>query len=221
MRVGVISAVASLSLLVSACRGQPPAPDLGVDTEVAVRGELIFRDRCVACHSLGHGGRRRAPDLLNVTTRRAEGWLRRWLAGPADLATDDPDAQQLVQAWTVVMPDPKLDDAAITDVIVFLGHQSALGPLAHTPPAALSEKELEATRVTYVDRCAGCHGATRQGATGPELSAPRSVELGTDALAATLRYGRPWGMPAWGKLGILTETQLSQLAAYLQLPVPP
>lgn len=239
-----LALLAPLALLVAAACGSSPAsvPDAGAPPDAVAspdasappdaaappdggamsQGELIFRRDCASCHGFGQGGARRGPDLFGVTARRPRMWLEHWLDDPAAVAAQNPYAQQLVAQWGgVVMPDPGLDALEIAAVLDFLAARAAIGPLPMTPPVALSEADAAAMRAIYFDRCAGCHGTLRAGATGPSLAPARAVELGTDALAATIRHGRPWGMPAWGDEGILDEVQVTQLAAFLQAPVPP
>lgn len=207
-------------LLASACGdgAERDAPTPVVDTPIT-RGEAIFRRDCVGCHSLGHGDRRRAPDLLGVHQRRPSMWLSHWLTDPEHVAQKNPYAQQLVQKWGgVVMPNPGLDAAQISDVLAFIAHQSALGPMPHSAPVELSSQELDATRRLYFERCAGCHGTLRAGGTGPDIGQAAATSLGTDALAAVMRNGTPWGMPAWGRQAILSEVEIARLAALLQLP---
>lgn len=63
--------------------------------------------------------------------------------------------------------------------------------------------------------CSGCHGAAGGGAYGPALSDGRwRYGDSLDAIAATIRDGRPEGMPAFG--GRLPEPQIRQLAAYVR-----
>jgi nitrite reductase (NO-forming)/hydroxylamine reductase len=222
---------AALLLLAAACAAPTPlAPDSGsgggggttdaggLAVGDATRGEAIFRGACASCHGLGQAGERRAPDLRDVTTRRPQRWLEHWLDNPPQVAQENPYAKQLVTQWgNVVMPDPGLDAAGIADVIAYLKTQPTLTP---TPPVALTDETRAAMRQLYFDRCAGCHGTLRVGGTGPSLSEARSTELGTDTLTATLRNGRPWGMPAWGREGLISEAELAQLAAFLQEPPP-
>ncbi|WP_297292681.1 nitrite reductase [Oceanicoccus sp.] len=70
------------------------------------------------------------------------------------------------------------------------------------------------------NNCAGCHGLYRTGATGPDIGALRSSDIGTDGLGSILRYGTPAGMGNFGQSGILSAGQITHLAAYLQLPPP-
>jgi nitrite reductase (NO-forming) / hydroxylamine reductase len=217
-----------LLLFIGACQGQG-SPVSGDDNAMikgggstsgnATRGEAIFRRDCTSCHTLGHGDER-GPDLLDVTSRRSSGWLTRWLTDPQATADDTRYGSMLVDTWGVVMPDPGLDSQGIADVLAYIKTQSATGPMAFSEPVTLTAAHADATKQVYFERCAGCHGTRRAGATGPVIDQVRSQELGTDSLTATIRNGRPWGMPAWGQDGILTEAQVAQLAAFLQRPVP-
>jgi nitrite reductase (NO-forming) / hydroxylamine reductase len=98
-----------------------------------------------------------------------------------------------------------------------------------TPPDAggdgpvLTEAVFERTSQTYFDRCAGCHGTLRNGATGPPLTPDVTGPKGTAGLAAIIFHGTPRGMPDWGKQGVLTEEQAEELAVFLQMetPAPP
>jgi cytochrome c oxidase cbb3-type subunit 3 len=63
--------------------------------------------------------------------------------------------------------------------------------------------------------CNGCHGTGGGGAYGPALSDERWRYGHTlDDIVATIRDGRPNGMPAFG--GRLRDDQLRQLAAYVR-----
>ena len=128
--------------------------------------------------------------------------------------------KQLLEKWGYLMPDFDLSNQEIENIIAFLNAQDSLGPLQHTPPAELTQTQFETTKNIYFDRCAGCHGLYRTGATGPLIDENRSKWIGTDGLAALLRYGTPRGMPNFGHSKILTETQITHLSSYLQLPPP-
>ena len=57
----------------------------------------------------------------------------------------------------------------------------------------------------YFQRCAGCHGVLRKGATGKPLTTDITRELGYDYLKAFITYGSPAGMPNWGTSGDLSR----------------
>jgi nitrite reductase (NO-forming)/hydroxylamine reductase len=79
-----------------------------------------------------------------------------------------------------------------------------------------------ATRL-FFERCAGCHGVLRKGATGKPLTTDITREKGSDYLKALITYGSPAGMPNWGTSGELTADQIDVMARFLQHepPMPP
>ena len=40
----------------------------------------------------------------------------------------------------------------------------------------LSAKDFEKAKTIYFDRCSGCHGALRKGATGPKITAAKMLK---------------------------------------------
>lgn len=87
----------------------------------------------------------------------------------------------------------------------------------------LTEEEFAWARQTYFERCAGCHGTLRKGATGPGLTPDLTVPKGTLGLAAIIFNGTNGGMPDWGKQGFFTQAETETMAKYLQIepPTPP
>ncbi len=103
--------------------------------------------------------------------------------------------------------------------------------ITETKPTAsneitLTDAEMEKAKDIFFNTCAGCHGTTRKGATGPSLlpdgdgKFPATKVLGTDALVSIITYGMPGGMPDWGKQGVLTPDETLLMAKYVQLPPP-
>jgi len=84
----------------------------------------------------------------------------------------------------------------------------------------ITPEEFEAGKKIYFERCAGCHGTLRAGATGPELSPGKTIKMGTERLNDILQYGMPGGMPAWGEDNILTAKEIDIVARYIQQPPP-
>ena len=87
----------------------------------------------------------------------------------------------------------------------------------------MSEEEFAHGKKLYFERCAGCHGTLRAGATGPELSTKKTIKMGTERLTDIMQYGMPGGMPAWGEEGLLDEGEIKTVVKYIQQepPQPP
>lgn len=85
---------------------------------------------------------------------------------------------------------------------------------------AMSVTEFEHSKKIFFERCAGCHGVLRKGATGKPLTTDITREKGTAYLKSLITYGSPAGMPNWGTSGDLTEAEIDALARYLQHPPP-
>jgi nitrite reductase (NO-forming) / hydroxylamine reductase len=93
-----------------------------------------------------------------------------------------------------------------------------------TPGApVVTVSEFEAAQQLYFQRCAGCHGVLRKGATGKPLTPDITRERGTEYLKVFINYGSPAGMPNWGTSGEFTAEQVDLLARYIQHapPTPP
>jgi len=93
-----------------------------------------------------------------------------------------------------------------------------------TPGApALSEAEFAKAKKIYFERCAGCHGVLRKGATGKPLTPDITNAKGLDYLKVFINFGSPAGMPNWGSSGQLSEEEVTLMAKYLmnEPPIPP
>jgi len=88
---------------------------------------------------------------------------------------------------------------------------------------AMTEAEYTMATEIYFQRCAGCHGVLRKGATGKPLTVDITREKGHEYLEALITYGSPAGMPNWGTSGDLTPEQVDAMARFLQHepPAPP
>lgn len=88
---------------------------------------------------------------------------------------------------------------------------------------AMSKDEFAFATKTYFERCAGCHGVLRKGATGKPLTTDITREKGTDYLKTLITYGSPAGMPNWGTSGDFSAEEIDKLARFLQHepPAPP
>ncbi len=89
------------------------------------------------------------------------------------------------------------------------------------PPMSLSE--FSHSKKIFFERCAGCHGVLRKGATGKPLTTDITRERGSEYLKVFITYGSPAGMPNWGSSGEMTAEEVDLMARYLQHepPLPP
>lgn len=87
----------------------------------------------------------------------------------------------------------------------------------------MTQEEFNRAATIYFERCAGCHGVLRAGATGSPLTTDITRSRGYEGLHTFMFYGSPAGMPNWGSSGALSEEELDIMARYLLLdpPTPP
>ncbi len=112
-----------------------------------------------------------------------------------------------------------------------MNYQAGSSPMVDTPmvqstnPKAppMTQAEFDAARKIYFERCAGCHGVLRKGATGKPLTPDITVGKGTDYLKIFIAYGSPAGMPNWQTSGEMSEKEVDMMARYIQHepPMPP
>ncbi len=199
------------------------APVLTGSPEEISAGKEIFK-QCVGCHTIG-GGKLIGPDLKGVLARRDVAWTKKWVADPIGMSQNDPEGKKLFAEWkNIPMPNPNLDEKQIHQVLVYIADaETKLGdapaPVAEGP-RELSAFEMKAGAEIYFDRCSGCHGTLRAGATGPNIQPERTKEIGTKGIQAILANGTPGGMPAWGRLGVLGTEDIEMVSNFLQHPPP-
>jgi len=233
-RVNVVGiAVVFVIALAAAACGYSPTSDQTATTvqtgggeialsEEAAAGLVIFDQKCVACHTVG-GGDLIGPDLAGITDVREGDWLHAWIIDPAAFAEVDTDAAEI---FTGGMPALGVSDTDADDVIAYLEITSEIDAPVAAPegPRELSAAEFDEASEIFFNRCAGCHGTLRAGATGPAIQPDdRTLEIGTVGIQTILTKGLPGGMPAWGESGILTEDEIELVANFIQLepPTPP
>ncbi len=99
----------------------------------------------------------------------------------------------------------------------------AMHPTSNAKAPPMTEAEFTKARQIYFERCAGCHGVLRKGATGKPLTPDITVAKGTDYLKVFIAYGSPAGMPNWQTSGEFDEATVDLMARYIQHdpPTPP
>ena len=112
----------------------------------------------------------------------------------------------------------------------YSGAPSAMGEVAGEMQMVISpgapnmtQAEYDHAKQIYFERCAGCHGVLRKGATGKPLTPDVTQARGTDYLKVFINYGSPAGMPNWGTSGELTAEEVDIMARFVQHvpPTPP
>lgn len=84
----------------------------------------------------------------------------------------------------------------------------------------LTDDEAKHANKIYFERCAGCHGVLRKGATGKPLTTDKTRPLGTRYLESFITDGSGGGMPSWEKE--LSKEDIKLMAKYVQTePVAP
>ncbi len=113
----------------------------------AAAGEKTFKASCNACHSIGKG-KIVGPDLINVNKRRTEKWLISFIRSSQTVVkSGDPIAVKLFNDHNKIpMPDQKLTDAQIKDVLAYIKSKSA--PANPAPATAATKKAAISTPST-------------------------------------------------------------------------
>lgn len=88
----------------------------------AGKGEEIFNKKCQGCHRRTDEVKN-GPGLADVTRRRTEEWLHKWLANPKSvIESGDPSLAPMLKRFKTKMPaiDLMQDENNRNDVIAFL-----------------------------------------------------------------------------------------------------
>ena len=85
----------------------------------------------------------------------------------------------------------------------------------------MSEADFEKANTLYFQRCAGCHGVLRKGATGKNLEPKNTMKKGQKRLEKIIAQGTEGGMNNFDD--IMSKSEISLLATYIQIdpPKPP
>lgn len=91
----------------------------------------------------------------------------------------------------------------------------------HAAEPNLSKEDFDKAELHYFQRCAGCHGVLRKGATGKNLEPENMLKKGQKRLEKIIAYGTEGGMNNFDD--IFSEQEIANLATFIQMeaPVPP
>ncbi len=105
-----------------------------------------------------------------------------------------------------------------TSIVMSMASTAAF---AQNEPPPITDEEFETAKSLYFQRCAGCHGVLRKGATGKSLEPKNTLEKGTERLEKIITWGTEGGMNNFDD--IFSKEELNLLARYIQHepPVPP
>jgi nitric oxide reductase subunit C len=161
-------------------------------TPAVIAGKHVWhRKDCINCHTLLGEGAYYAPDLTKITEHRGTAYLQAFLKDPAKFYSEARDRR--------IMPNQKLSDQEIDELIAFLGWVSKIDNQGWPPrpilvsgaaipgsnvggpapkPASDDPKELgEALFRTSPPACFTCHSV----APGVNLAGPSLAGIGTRA----------------------------------------
>ncbi|MBE0624266.1 MAG: SCO family protein [Burkholderiales bacterium] len=99
-------------------------------------GQVMFANRCAACHTFGKGDML-GPDLMGLTERRELNWIASYLTSPNEMrARKDPIALKLAKTHKVLMPNLNLTKKEVAEMMGYLVAKSvapAKGEAAKQP----------------------------------------------------------------------------------------
>jgi nitrite reductase (NO-forming) / hydroxylamine reductase len=234
-----LSLLLVLALSLSACgSGEPDAEEIVSSFQSG---------GCIACHVIpgipGANGNI-GPDLSQMGAVAEANLGSAAYAGQADnvpdyireaiefpdvfIPTDCPKGPCEPGQMPITLADA-LSDKQIDTIVEYLANlpdgalEGAEAVVVESDSPDLSEDEFATATQIFFERCAGCHGVLRKGATGPDLTPENTLPKGTTALASIIFNGTAAGMPDFGKLGILSENETQMMAKFIQIepPQPP
>jgi nitrite reductase (NO-forming)/hydroxylamine reductase len=85
----------------------------------------------------------------------------------------------------------------------------------------LSAEDFDKMKLIYFQRCAGCHGTLRKGATGKALTPDKTMKKGQNRLEKIIAFGTEGGMNNFDD--VMSKDEIAKMATYIQMepPIPP
>ncbi len=126
-------------------------------SEIFGPGQLLFANRCAACHTFGKGAEL-GPDLMGITERRERNWVLNYLAEPNKMrARKDPIALELAKNNKVLMPNLALTKKQLDDVMDYIEAMSVPRSKSETPQAVSAAGSAEKQAAVAHDHSAHQH----------------------------------------------------------------
>jgi len=205
-------------------------------------GQGVFQKFCSSCHTVGQG-RLVGPDLINIHERRSEDWIIRFVKSSQTLVKQgDPQAVAIFnEFYKTIMPDLKLSNAEIQDVLGFIKHISAGGTAKTTggaqaavieivPLEDVTQQDISRGRDIFQGKvslvnggpaCNSCHNVQSNdliagGSLAKELTTV-FARMGAPGIKAILKSSPfPVMQKAYEGNNALTEEEIFSLTAFLQ-----
>lgn len=139
-------------------------------------GETLFKQICVACHTIG-GGRLIGPDLAGVHNRRPQEWLTTYIkSSQTVIKSGDPYATQLFAEYSeILMPDNDYSDAQIASILEYVAANSPADGSqvsAASEPEPITEESIRSGEQLFMGKtrfenggstCISCHNVDHAG----------------------------------------------------------
>jgi ubiquinol-cytochrome c reductase cytochrome c subunit len=195
LRIGL--AVAILGQIAWSFRPEPSS----AQPELEAEGRALYEANCSTCHALDAGGTVNGPSLQQVGPAAVDFMLR---TGRMPLANPDDQPER---------GEPKFNPDEIDALVAYVASIAPGGP--PIPTVDVSAGDLALGSETFLDNCAGCHGAGASGdSVGGGQIAPSLYPADPQEIGEAVRIG-PGVMPKFGPETI-DQRQLDSLAAYLE-----
>ncbi|HEU5146042.1 MAG TPA: PQQ-dependent sugar dehydrogenase [Chryseosolibacter sp.] len=118
----------STTLFFAACNQSPNTAhgDISTDSVTIAKGENIFNQNCIACHSMSHDGI--GPALAGVTREVSATWLEKFIKDPKGvIESGDTRAKALFDKYKSIMPSfAYYKDDEIDGIIAYLHTQAGV-----------------------------------------------------------------------------------------------
>lgn len=112
----------------------------------AAKGKELFSQNCASCHKIHADAT--GPALKDVTKRRKEDWLLKWIRNSQSLIkSGDADAVQLYQKWNQIAMNsfPDFKDEDIKGILAYIEEESTKVPVEAKPTATGAANATTAT----------------------------------------------------------------------------